>query len=137
MKHKVRKKHQNSKHCFVCGLKNDAARQVLKNVQSIFIPLEAAQSVFYESTLNRYAAATARTYPGVEQMHPNAQAALLSLVYNRGTSLSGPGRQWATWAYPMIKQIHAPKELTPKNTAYTNFLTADGAVTRGSIYAGK
>ena len=28
----------------------------------------------------------------MEQLHPNAQAALLSLVYNRGTSLSGPHR---------------------------------------------
>jgi GH24 family phage-related lysozyme (muramidase) len=77
----------------VCGLKGDGARQVLKNVESVSIPLEAAQSVFYESTLSRYAAATARVYPGVEDLHPNAQAALLSLVYNRGTSLSGPSRR--------------------------------------------
>ena len=76
----------------VCGLKGDGARQILKNVQSVSVPLEAAQSVFYESTLGRYAASTVRIYPGVEQLHPNAQAALLSLVYNRGTSLSGPRR---------------------------------------------
>lgn len=77
----------------VCGFRGDGARQVLRNVQSISVPLEAAQSVFYESTLSRYAAATARIYPGAEDLHPNAQAALLSLVYNRGTSLSGPRRR--------------------------------------------
>jgi GH24 family phage-related lysozyme (muramidase) len=77
----------------VSGLKNDAARQTLKNVKSVFIPLETAQSVFYESTLSRYAAATARIYPGVEKLHPNAQAGLLSLIYNRGTSLRGARRK--------------------------------------------
>ena len=77
----------------VSGLKNDAAGQALKNVKSIFIPLETAQTVFYESTLSRYAAATARTYPGIEKLHPNAQAGLLSLIYNRGTSLKGDRRK--------------------------------------------
>ncbi|MBW1787679.1 MAG: hypothetical protein JRK53_13820 [Deltaproteobacteria bacterium] len=77
----------------VSGLKSDAARQALKNVKFVFIPLEAAQNVFYESTLGRYAAATAKTYPGVEDLHPNAQAGLLSLVYNRGTSLKGERRK--------------------------------------------
>ncbi len=76
----------------VCGLRGDGAGQVLKNIQSIFIPLEAARRVFYESTLTRYAADTARVYAGVEKLHPNAQAALLSLVYNRGSSLRGSRR---------------------------------------------
>jgi GH24 family phage-related lysozyme (muramidase) len=77
----------------VCGLRGVGAGQVLKNVGSISIPLEAAERVFYESTLPRYAADTARVYPGVQDLHPHAQAALLSLVYNRGTSLSGSRRR--------------------------------------------
>ena len=77
----------------VSGLKGDAARDILTNLQSILIPLETAQIVFYESTLSRYAAATAKIYPGVEALHPNAQSALLSLVYNRGTSLEGSHRK--------------------------------------------
>ena len=77
----------------VSGFKSDAARTALKNVQTILIPLETAQSVFYETMLSRYAAATAKIYPGVQALHPNAQAALLSLVYNRGTSLNGPRRK--------------------------------------------
>lgn len=90
----------------VCGLRGDGVNQVLKNVQSISIPLEAAERVFYESTLSRYAADTARVYPGVEDLHPNAQAALLSLVYNRGTSLSGSRRR----EMAAIKELVAQKD---------------------------
>lgn len=90
----------------VCGLRGEGARQVLKNVQSISIPLEAAQRVFYESTLTRYAADAARVYPGIQDLHPHAQAALLSLVYNRGTSLSGPHRK----EMAAIKDLVAQKD---------------------------
>lgn len=76
----------------VSGLTDGAAGQALKTVESVFIPLETAQSVFYESTLKRYAAETARVYPGVEKLHPNAQTGLLSLIYNRGASLTGDSR---------------------------------------------
>ena len=50
MKHKVRKKHQNSKHCFVCGLKNDfgikAGFYELENNELVatFTPCEMHQS---------------------------------------------------------------------------------------------
>ena len=57
----------------VCGLKGDAARQALNGVKSITVTLEAAQSVFYESTLIRYASSTRKTYPGVEKLFPDAQ----------------------------------------------------------------
>lgn len=90
----------------ICGLRGDGARQVLKNVQSVSIPLEAAQRVFYESTLTRSAADTARVYAGVEDLHPNAQAALLSLVYNRGTSLRGSRRR----EMAAIKELVAKKD---------------------------
>jgi len=76
----------------VSGLKEDAAKQALAGVKSVTIPLESAQSVFYESTLSRYAASTLRTYPGVEKLHLDAQAGLLSLIYNRGTSFKGTRR---------------------------------------------
>jgi GH24 family phage-related lysozyme (muramidase) len=90
----------------VCGLKGEGARQVLKNIEPISIPLEAAQRVFYESTLTRYAADTARVYGGVQDLHPNAQAALLSLVFNRGASLSGPRRK----EMAAIKELVAQKD---------------------------
>ncbi|MGD9332498.1 MAG: hypothetical protein PVJ53_14385 [Desulfobacterales bacterium] len=77
----------------VAGLKGQTARQAVKGVRSVSVPFECARDVFYESTLGRYAALTAKTYPGVEALFPDAQAGLLSLVYNRGGSLSGARRK--------------------------------------------
>src|SRR5690606_30273471 len=48
--------------------------------------------VFYATSVPVYARSTAKTYPGVELLPPDAQGALLSLVYNRGASLDGPRR---------------------------------------------
>ena len=77
----------------IAGLKQEVAKQALHGVKSIPVPLESAQRVFYESTLIRYAASTLKTYPGVEKLFPDAQAGLLSLIYNRGTSLKGSRRK--------------------------------------------
>ncbi|MDO3720601.1 hypothetical protein QVZ43_02635 [Marinobacter sp. chi1] len=77
----------------VCGLKGSSAKSVVKNLGDLDIPLDAAEQVFYQCTLPRYAKNTARAYPGVEKLFPDAQAALLSLVYNRGTRMSGSHRR--------------------------------------------
>ena len=86
------------------GLKGDVAREALNGVKSVTVPLECAQRVFYESTLSRYAASTRKTYPGVERLFPDAQAGLLSLVYNRGTSLKGPRRKEMAAIKPLVAQ---------------------------------
>ena len=77
----------------VSGLKEDAAKQALNGVESVHIPLESAEKVFYELTLSRYAALTLRTYPSCNKLFPDAQAGLLSLIYNRGNSLKGSRRK--------------------------------------------
>jgi hypothetical protein len=92
----------------VCGLKKDAARQVLNGVKSIRVPIESARCVFYESTLIRYAAATGKAWPGVEALFPDAQAALLSLVYNRGTSFKGDSRKEMAAISPLVKEQDYP-----------------------------
>jgi len=76
----------------VSGLKGAAAKEAAKNVRSVTVPIESAQEVFFEATRPRYAQMTRKTYPGVEKLHPDAQTALLSLIYNRGTSLTGARR---------------------------------------------
>lgn len=86
----------------VAGLKGEAAKQALKGVKSVTVPLESARSVFYESTLGRYAAATSRVYPGADVLFPDAQAGLLSLVYNRGTSLRGARRAEMAAIKPLV-----------------------------------
>ncbi len=49
--------------------------------------------MFSQSTLPRFATLPLKTYPGVHKLFADAQAALLSLIYNRGSSLSGNSRR--------------------------------------------
>ncbi len=72
----------------VTGLKKQAARARINSLRHISIPIEAAQKVFLTATLPNWAKITAKTYPGVEKLPADAQAMLLSLVFNRGPSLS-------------------------------------------------
>ncbi len=77
----------------VAGLKGDDARRAVGRVKTVTVPLDAAERVFYTQTLPEYARRTRRTYPGIEDLPADAQGALLSLVYNRGTALSGGSRR--------------------------------------------
>ncbi|MEO1258996.1 MAG: peptidoglycan-binding protein [Bacteroidota bacterium] len=72
----------------VAGLKKGDAKKKIKKLKNISIPFDAAQEVFLTATLPNWAKITHRTYPGVEKLPADAQAMLLSLVYNRGPSLS-------------------------------------------------
>jgi len=74
------------------GIGGEPARIMLANVKDINISLDAASEVFYTSTLPRYATKTLKAYPGIELLPADAQAALLSLVYNRGAKMSGGSR---------------------------------------------
>ncbi|GAB2814908.1 hypothetical protein [Ferruginibacter profundus] len=81
----------------VAGLKGLAARDALANnvggIRSISIPYEAAKAVFYMNSMPGYARSTRAVYPGVAALPPDAQAALLSVVYNRGAGLNGERRR--------------------------------------------
>lgn len=77
----------------VVGLKGADAKRALWRVREVSVPLEAARRVFYESNLPRYAELTHRAYPGIERLPADAQAMLLSLVFNRGTRMSGTRRR--------------------------------------------
>ena len=76
----------------VAGLTGTSAKNALPGTRSVIIDYNTAQSVFYQTTLPVYARRTKNTYPGMEKLPPDAQGALLSLVYNRGEGLSGPSR---------------------------------------------
>jgi hypothetical protein len=88
----------------VSGLRAEAAKQVVSGVKSVNIPLKAANDVFYISTLPRYAVSTLKTYPGVDKLFADAQAGLLSLVYNRGTSFKGALRKEMAAIKPFVEQ---------------------------------
>ncbi|MDX1530252.1 MAG: hypothetical protein R3362_01870 [Rhodothermales bacterium] len=77
----------------VAGLKGQKAKQAVSRVKHVEIPLDVAKRVYFTSTLPRYALLTRKAYPGVEKLPADAQAALLSLVYNRGARKSGSSRR--------------------------------------------
>ena len=69
------------------GLKGQEAKAKAKEFKDIHITTAAADKVFFEKTLPEYIRQTKETFLGVENLPPDAQGALVSLVYNRGTSL--------------------------------------------------
>ncbi len=89
----------------IAGEKGKAAEQSFHGVKNIFIPLESAKKVFYESSLPRYAVKTRNTYPEVENLFPDAQAALLSLIYNRGAAMKGSRRNEMAAIKPLVPNM--------------------------------
>lgn len=84
------------------GLKGDAADRQIASLKNVRIPLATAKQVFYQATLPRYARLCQKAYPGVSALPADAQAALLSLVYNRGASLSGSRRKEMKAIQPLV-----------------------------------
>lgn len=76
----------------VVGLKGNSAKNKLAQVKHVTINYESAKSVFYQFTLGKYAKLVRNIYPKAHLLPPDAQGALLSLVFNRGSSLTGSTR---------------------------------------------
>jgi hypothetical protein len=69
---------------------SDAAVAALSNMR---IPFHAAWKVFVSRALPRGIAQTARCYGALDSLPPLCRGALVSLVYNRGTKLTGDSRR--------------------------------------------
>jgi len=52
---------------------------------------------------------TCSVFEGVEDVHPNCQGALLSLVFNRGTSLRGDKRREMREICQLVKKKNIKK----------------------------
>ncbi len=74
------------------GLNHSKSLVYLPKVKDILIDWDLATEVFNEETIPLFYQAAARTYPGLSELKPNAVAAIVSLVFNRGTSFVGPNR---------------------------------------------
>jgi GH24 family phage-related lysozyme (muramidase) len=61
--------------------------------EGVKVTLEQAKEVYVKSTLPRFAKITRNAYPGIEKLPPDAQAAILSLVFNRGASMSNTDKR--------------------------------------------
>jgi len=75
-----------------CGLKGVAAKALLPSVKAIEVPWEGAIEVFMKRTVPRFYLTMLRAYPQADTLPPDAAAALLSLVFNRGAALGGSTR---------------------------------------------
>ncbi len=107
------------------GVKGEKAKNMIAGLKSVSVPFAAAREVFYVSTLPRYAKDTRGIYPGIEKLPADAQGALLSLIYNRGSSLTGDRRKEMKAIAALVAaedlsgiaaQITAMKRLWDKNT---------------------
>lgn len=76
------------------GVRGDAACAAFKGRHAyITTPWDYAYDVFASVSLVEYYRRARRAFPGMEHLRPNAQGALVSLVYNRGTSMTGDSRR--------------------------------------------
>lgn len=75
-----------------CGLKEDAAKERLASVKDIIVPWELAWEVFNLVTVPKFYNFTKEAFPGFENLAPDVQGGLVSLVFNRGTSMQGNRR---------------------------------------------
>ena len=75
------------------GKKGRRSNRCLDQSKTITIPYAEARSVFVSVTVTYYAQRALTVYPEITQLPPDAQGAVLSLVMNRGTKMSGDTRK--------------------------------------------
>lgn len=76
----------------VSGITGRRAQSRLEQVHDIIVVWGTAIEVFEDVDITRTFGQCQRAFPGFDELRPNAQAALVSLVFNRGNSLNGPNR---------------------------------------------
>jgi GH24 family phage-related lysozyme (muramidase) len=65
---------------------------ILKNA-GITVSWDQASNIFKTLTWPKFSKLAEKTFPGLDQLCDNAYGAIVSLVFNRGTSLSGDSRR--------------------------------------------
>lgn len=107
----------------VLGITGPRASVILPSVKGIPIREKDARHVFDTFLMPDYMAKTINTYPGSEELLGEAFGALVSLIYNRGTSLEGDRRTEMAAIAPLIvskdlqgiaNQFLAMRRLWPK-----------------------
>ena len=69
------------------------ARDALPLVRDIRVPWLVAFAVYEAVTIPKFWRTTEGAFPGVDDVHPNCQGGLLSLVFNRGAAMQGDRRR--------------------------------------------
>ncbi|HEV2806676.1 MAG TPA: hypothetical protein VGW57_17255 [Chthoniobacterales bacterium] len=77
----------------VIGLSGESARARAADFRDIKIKRADAEQIFKERTLPLYSKRTEDAFPGLDQLPEKVQGALVSLVFNRGASMTGESRR--------------------------------------------
>jgi GH24 family phage-related lysozyme (muramidase) len=91
------------------GKSGSAAARLAPQFRDINITKAQADAVFFASTLPEYEAQTEEAFPGVDALPDAACGALVSLVFNRGTSLAGPRRREMQSIHDANRRLHQPQ----------------------------
>ena len=59
----------------------------------ITVTWDKALEIFQKLTWPKFTKLAEKTFPGLNELHPDAYGAIISLVFNRGTSLKGDSRK--------------------------------------------
>ncbi len=86
------------------GITGEKAKPLARNLSFISIEWRLANQVFTDVTLPQYWSLTKKTFPGVENLCANARSSLVSVIYNRGSSMVGDSR----------KEMRTIREMVPK-----------------------
>lgn len=89
------------------GLKGDKARRAIAVnmiAKEVNIPFQSAINVFSKISLPDYGRKALSIYPGLDKLTPDAVGALVSLIYNRGTDLTGDRRKEMKAIVPLVKE---------------------------------
>ena len=70
----------------------------------IVVTWDKALEIFEKLTWPKFTKLAEKTFPGLNELHPDAYGAIISLVFNRGTSLKGDSR----------KEMATIKDLIPR-----------------------
>lgn len=74
------------------GVKGVAAKPRAAALRWIIVPWENAEALFVRNTMPRFGTMTASAFPGITSTHGHVQGSMLSIVFNRGASMSGSSR---------------------------------------------
>lgn len=93
---------ENSRLRSVIGLKGQSAKSALSKVRNIQLSWDDAKEIFVDWTLPKFWKLTNGLWPGIDQLCENAQIALTSIVFNRGSATKGSSRKEMVNIKPLV-----------------------------------
>jgi hypothetical protein len=117
----------------VLGIKGEKAKAMIKGeILNVRVPYIAAYEVFAKSSIPRFFALTKSIYPQLEELNEDTQGALVSLVFNRGSSLNGDSRKEMKAIVDLVakKDYHGIAEEIEKSKRLWEGKGLDGLVVR-------